>query len=88
MGRVIDHVNDRFGTDFARFEHTPDTVTEVHSKQGYHAGPSEQRATLKGETRGDFDKQLRADSELREALSNAETRYEDYVGLSTAVTGS
>jgi hypothetical protein len=79
MGHVIDRVNDCFDTDFRRFEHTPKTVTEVHARQGYHAGPSERRTELKKEVRAHLDEQLRTDSGFREALLDAETLYEDFV---------
>lgn len=88
MGRVIDRVNERFGTSFERFDHTPEAVAEVHSGRGYHAGPSERRAALKEETRADFDERLQTDSSLRETLSDAEALYEDFIGGSAAVTSS
>ncbi|MCS3953189.1 hypothetical protein [Salinibacter ruber] len=71
MGRVIDRINAHFGTDFDRFEHTPDAVAEVHAGRGYHAGPSEQRDQLKADTRADFDAQLQADPALRHTLEEA-----------------
>jgi len=79
MGRVIDRVNDRFGTDFERFDHTPDAVAEVHSGRGYHAGPSERRAALKEKTRADFDEQLRSNSSLQNTLSTAEALHERFM---------
>jgi hypothetical protein len=88
MGRVIRWVNDRFGTDFECFEHTPGNVSEVHSGRGYHAGPSERRAELKKETRIDFDEQLRSNTALRDTLSRAERLFETFVDDSAAVTCS
>jgi hypothetical protein len=79
MGCVVDQVNDRFGTDFERFDPTPENVSEVHSGRGYHAGPSERRAELKEETRADFDERLRSDPALRETLSDAEALHERFV---------
>ena len=88
MGHVIDRINKRFGTDFERFDHTPDAVAKVHSEQGYHAGPSERRAALKEETRADLDEHLHTDSSLRETVSDAEALYEDFIGDSAAVARS
>ncbi|MBB4062406.1 hypothetical protein [Salinibacter ruber] len=88
MGAVIGQVNAHFGTDFDRFEHTPDAVAEVHSGRGYHAGPSEHRDQLKADTRTDFEKRLRFDSELEATLSEAETCYEAFVNDSATVTVS
>jgi hypothetical protein len=79
MGRVIDRINKRFGTDFEHFDHTPEAVAKVHSGRGYHAGPSERRTELKKEVRAHLDEQLRTDSGFREALLDAETLYEDFV---------
>ena len=88
MGRVIDRINKRFGTDFEHFDHTPEAVAKVHSGRGYHAGPSERRAALKEETRADLDERLQTDSSLRETLSDAEALYEEFVGDSAVVTSS
>lgn len=88
MGRVIDRINKRFGTDFEHFDHTPEAVAKVHSGRGYHAGPSERRAALKEETRADLDERLQTDSSLRETLSDAEALHEDFIGDSAAVTSS
>lgn len=76
MGRVIDRINAHFGTDFDRFEHTPGAVAEVHEKQGYHAGPNEQREQLKADTRADFDAQHRSDPSLRHTLEEANSLYD------------
>jgi hypothetical protein len=88
MGHVIGRINEHFGTDFERFDHTPDAVAKVHSEQGYHAGPSERRAALKEETRADLDERLRTDPSLRETVSDAEALYEGFIGDSAAVTRS
>ena len=53
FGRIIDAVNDRFDADFARFEHTPDTVAALRSR-GYHALPSDERDRLKERARTAF----------------------------------
>jgi hypothetical protein len=58
MGAVIDRINQYFGTDLDRFDHTSDAVTKVHTKQGYHAGSNEQRDQLKADSRADFDAKL------------------------------
>lgn len=76
MGRVIDRINAHFGTDFDRFEHTPEAVAEVHAGRGYHAGPSEQRDQLKADTRADFDTQLQSDSALRHTLEEANALFD------------
>jgi len=86
MGDVIERVNDRFGTNFARFDHTPENVAEVHSRQGYHAGPSERRTGLKKETRADFNEQLQTDAALQDTLSAAETLYERFANDPEVVT--
>ncbi|MCS4188203.1 hypothetical protein [Salinibacter ruber] len=78
MGRVIGQMNDRLGTNFARFDHTEEAVAEVHAGQGYHSGPSERRARLKEETGLDFDEKLRTDPSLRKALSTAESLYDEF----------
>lgn len=78
MGRVIECVNDRFGTAFDRFHHTPDAAEAIHARRGYHAGPSKQRTQFKEETRTDFDDQLRSDSELRQTLESAEALFETF----------
>ena len=78
MGRVIDRVNAHFGTDFDRFEHTPDAVAEVHAGRGYHAGPSEQRDQLKADTRADFDAQLQSDPALQRTLEEANALFDAF----------
>lgn len=80
MGRVIDRVNARFGTNFDRFDHTSDAVTEVHADRGYHAGPSEDRDRLKADTRTDFDDQLQTDASLQKMLEKAEALFETFQG--------
>jgi hypothetical protein len=80
MGRIIERINSHFGTDFDRFEHNPEAVAEVHEKQGYHAGPSEQREQLKDDTRADFDAQLRSDPSLRHTLEEANALFDSLTG--------
>ena len=78
MGTVIDRINERFGTEFDRFEHTPETVEEVHSGRGYHAGPSQRRADLKQETQADFDEHLEAGTALQRTLKRAKALFETF----------
>jgi len=66
MGRVIEHVNTHFRTDFAPFTHTEAAVAAMHEARGVHAGPSDRRDRLKAETRAAFD----------DALDDAERRFE------------
>jgi len=40
MGRVIDRINKRFGTDFEHFDHTPEAVAKVHSGRATTPGPA------------------------------------------------
>jgi hypothetical protein len=79
MGRVIEHVNARFDTSFVPFDHTEKNVAAVHSDQGYHAGPSDQRGRLKTETRTDFDNALRTDDTLQRRLAAADQLFTEYV---------
>jgi hypothetical protein len=58
FGGVIDRVNKRFGTAFARFHHTSATVDEVRGSHGYHALPSPQRDMLKQEARHAFEREI------------------------------
>ena len=58
FGGVIDRVNERFGTAFARFHHTSATVDEVRGSRGYHALPSQQRDILKQEARQAFEREI------------------------------
>jgi len=61
VGRIVDAVNDRFGTDLARFEHTDEHVRAVRERRGYHALPSEQRDELKIQARTRFDEEVGPD---------------------------
>lgn len=58
FGRIIDAVNDRFGTSFERFDHNPDAVEAVRRTRGYHALPSDQRNALKNQARETFSMEL------------------------------
>jgi hypothetical protein len=84
MGRVIDRINAHFGTDFDRFEHTPEAVAEVHAGRGYHAGPSGQRDKLKADTRADFDAQLQSNPSLRQTLEEANSLYHAFTSKADA----
>jgi len=79
MGRVVGRVNERFGTAFDRFDHTPEAAEEIHARRGYHAGPSDQRTQFKEETRADFDEQLRADAALRDKMEAATSLFDALV---------
>jgi hypothetical protein len=68
MGRIIDAVNARFGTGFARFEHTDKNVKAIRGARGYHALPTEERDCLKAQARERFETAVGADHSLvREA---------------------
>jgi hypothetical protein len=54
FGTIIDRVNERFGTSFASFHHTPSNVETVRNNRGYHALPSTQRDRLKETARDAF----------------------------------
>lgn len=51
FGAVIGVVNERFGTTFARFDHTEVSVAAVPETHGHHALPSERREALKAQAR-------------------------------------
>jgi len=72
MGHVIERINIHFGTNFDPFEHTDETVANVHNRQGFHAGPTDRRAQFKEETRTDFDEFLYTNSSLQEQMDEAE----------------
>lgn len=91
FGAVVDAVNDRFGTSFARYEPTPENeakafalVEEMNRLESggevveTHVGrPSAERARRKEELRGLLDRPRTA-----AALREAETLYQRYVELS------
>jgi hypothetical protein len=60
FGDVIAATNERFGTAFARFEHTAENVDTIRSR-GYHALPSDERDRLKQRARTAFAEEVGAD---------------------------
>jgi hypothetical protein len=58
FGRVMDAVNDRWRTDFRRFDHRRANVKAVREQNGYHALPSDERDTLKAKARRQFADEL------------------------------
>ena len=79
MGAVITEVNAKFGTDFVPFEHTDENTAAVHASRGYHAGPNDRRASLKKDTRNDFEAVLKTDEVLKAQLHQANKIYESYL---------
>jgi hypothetical protein len=75
MGRVIERVNERFGTNFHPFNHTTEAAAKVHAGRGYHAGPSEQRDRLKSETRADLEEKAASDPSLKQLMDRSEDLY-------------
>ncbi|HMO06186.1 MAG TPA: hypothetical protein PKD10_00885 [Paracoccaceae bacterium] len=47
FGQVIARVNDRFGTDFAVFDHKPEAVDAILRRSRRHLGPDPDRETVK-----------------------------------------
>jgi len=78
IGRVIEHVNIRFGTSFTPFAHTEETVAAVRSGQGYHAGPNDRRERLKAETRADLDDALQKNASLQRQMDGAKQLFALY----------
>jgi hypothetical protein len=61
FGLIIERVNERFGTSFASFNHTPSNVETVRNNRGYHALPSTQRDRLKETARYAFHRNVGED---------------------------
>jgi hypothetical protein len=89
FGKVIDRINERYGTSFARFEHTEpnaasilaeieeDYLTREPPGERYERiipRPSQRRLRLKQELRGQY-----RDPALAEARGRAESLYESFV---------
>jgi hypothetical protein len=77
MGRVVDAVNDRFGTTFARFEHTDDHVAAIRGSRGYHALPTDERDRLKTQARERFAATVGADHPLVQQARAVYRRFEE-----------
>jgi hypothetical protein len=71
--RVIEGLNRRYGARFRPFPHTEAQVRTVQASQGYHAGPSEERARI----RASLDAELRGALQSR-AASDAQRVYERF----------
>jgi hypothetical protein len=80
MGRIIDAVNARFGTPFARFEHTDTNVAAIRGSRGYHALPTEERDRLKAQARERFETTVGADHPL---VQEARAVYRRFVEASS-----
>jgi hypothetical protein len=78
FGAVIDAVNDKFRTDFARFEHADEQVEAIRSSYGYHALPTEERARLKEQARARFEQALGPDAAVVEEARALCRRYRTY----------
>lgn len=76
FGAVIDVVNERFGTAFARFEHTDATVETIRGSRGYHALPSERRDALKAQARERFEAEVGSE---HPAVKRARALHGEYV---------
>jgi hypothetical protein len=49
FGVVIDRVNETFGQDFERFDHTPENIKKIFDRKGEHLSPDAHRDTFKAE---------------------------------------
>jgi hypothetical protein len=58
MNLVVDAVNRKFGTSFARFDHSESTLSAIRSGRGYHALPSQKRDDLKQQAHRRFQREL------------------------------
>lgn len=85
MGRIIDAVNARFGTNFARFEHTDKNVAAIRGSRGYHALPTEERDRLKARARERFETEVGADHSL---VQEAHAVYRRFVEASSVPSDS
>ncbi len=47
FGKVIDALNEKFGTEFARFSDTPEDVAEIFNSTKVHLSPSPERDLIK-----------------------------------------
>ena len=88
VGAVVERINTRFATDFARFDHTPENVAALHENRGYHAGPSEHRAAIKEAVRTSFERTLDANPAFRSRLQDAETLHQSWLARSSLHTTS
>lgn len=81
FGQVIDALNKRFCTSFARFEHSVENVNIIRGSHGYHALPMDERERLKRQARTRFEEGLgEGHPEVNEALS-LYRRYRDSSSL-------
>lgn len=84
FGRVVDRINERFGTDFGRFEHTEANVAEVFRRiEDYQEG--EHRFSRPSEVRRQRQDTLRARlqaADLRHLLMEASELYDRIGALS------
>jgi len=85
FGTVIDAVNHKFRTDFARFEHSAGQVEAIRSSYGYHALPTAERDRLKARARERFAAAVGADHPL---VEEAHAVYRRFVEASSVPSGS
>lgn len=77
FGRVVDAVNARFGTDFARFDHTEENVAAIRTSYGYHALPTDERDRLKTQARERFVSAVGANHPLVQEARAVYRRFTD-----------
>lgn len=54
-GIIIRRVNDRFGTRFEEFVHTPETEQAIFAGNGCHLSPNRERDLIKARIAGEYD---------------------------------
>ena len=75
FGTVIDAVNERFGTAFARFEHTEEAIEDLRESYGYHALPTAERDRLKNKARRAFESDVGEEADLVQEARGLFRRY-------------
>ena len=77
LGTLIKKINQKFQTNFSRYEHTEDKVQSIFRQRGIHAGPSERRNEIKVYLQKEI-----ASNELKPLVKRAETVYQQLEQLS------
>lgn len=73
FGKVIERINDFFGTTFKPFQGGQRDVATLHEEAGYHAGPSAVREAVKPHLRDRLYGEISSD--LNTVLTEARDRY-------------
>lgn len=77
FGSVIEKINQRFGTEFSKFDHTPENVKKVFNQSGFHAGSTAEREALKLIVREEFETELKS-AKFKLLVSQAEEVYRQF----------